>query len=240
MNKKPIGEVVEFGKKLVDSVKKKEEKDAVNNPDPREGMTPEQIQEYMKQEEEQLDGMLGKFLAANKPNPQEESVGQAEEEEEEIVTLDFDNNTATEKVGEGVAVRSEDGSVDLVKDPEVERKIKEAVEKHTETTKPTLQQKYQDMITDRIVSKAIASLVEKMSTAERETESLVSKTIGGAIGYSLSEKAGKEIYNQKHELRMAIAGGKVHYDKIPEWAKTYIDEYVYDAVGTLVDFVERD
>ena len=239
-DKKTIGEIVDFGKKLVGKISTEEKERLASNPDPREKMTPEEIEEFMRQEEAQLDGMLGKFLSISQPSFIEEQVGGAEEEEEEIVTLDFENNTVTEKIGEGVAVRNQDGSIDLVKDPEVERRVKELIEKNAEPLKPTLQQKYQDMITDRVISKAIGSLIEKFNKAEKEAEENVSNIVGGEIGYALSEKVSLQIYNQKAELRAAIAGGKVYYDKIPDWAKNYIDEYVYDAIGTLIDFVERD
>lgn len=233
--------------KLLDVINKsKELKEAAKPPegqsDPREGMSPEEIKEYMKKEEEQLYGKLDKFLSLN-PKPDTSSLTE-EDEEEETFTLDLEKKMVTQKLGEGVVMRDEDGTIHEVKDPKIKEAVKEAVAEVVEVKEPSVaeqvQKKYQDMITDRFVSKAIASIIERMNEVQKESEK---SAHDAGLGY-IAERLGNDLFtviqNQKLELRAAIAGGKVHYDKIPEWAKGYIDDHVQNALNSLIDFVERD
>ena len=197
--------------------------------------TQEEIAAQMAKDEAELDGYLNRFKTVALPDSG--NVVEEEDEDEEVFTLDLDTGIAYEKVGEGVAVRNEDGKFAMVDDFELEEKIKKMV---TEQQEPTLQQRYQDMITDRFVSKAISSLVDKYSRAARLAADNVQDTIGGEIGYALGDKVYEEVRKQKEELRAAIAGGRVNYDKIPTWAQFQIDEYIQDSLTALIDFVERD
>jgi len=197
--------------------------------------TQEEIEAQMAKDEAELDGYLNRFKTVALPDSR--NVVEEEDEEEEIFTLDLEKGMAFEKVAEGVAVRNEEGKFTVVDDFELEDKIKKLV---AEQQEPTLQQRYQNMITDHFVSKAIASLVSKYNMAATKASNDVEKTIGGEHGYALAQKVFEEVTKQKDELRAAIAGGKVHYDKIPSWAQFQVDEYIQDALSELIMLAERD
>lgn len=184
----------------------------------------EEVQAVMKKDEEEMDRYLARFPKLNEIA----DTSEIEDDEEEIITLDFDKNIAYEKVMEGIAVVGT-GNVDMID-----------LEEKPEPAKPTLQQKYQDMITDRFISKAVASLVAKMNDVGKEVFDTTSDKLPPGIGDNLACSLHDKVMEQKRELLAAIAGGKVHYDIIPEWAKPYIDDYVLEALNTLIDFVERD
>jgi hypothetical protein len=220
------GEVIEFKSKQEEEIR-----------DVREGMSQEEIEVFMKQEEEELNAHLGKFMLTN-VLPDTSSISE-DDEEDEIITLDFDKGTATEKILEG-AVLLADGKmhvIELQEDPGFAPRIREIVK---ESTEPTLQQKYYNMVVDRFVSKAIAQLIEKFNEVIKQSYDMVSDGLPAAIGDHLAWDVSDRITKQKRELQLAIAGGHVNYDKIPDWAKSHIDEYIYSALGTLIDFVQRD
>lgn len=213
--------------KVVEFVPKEQE-----TVDPRSTMTREEIEAFMRQEQAELDAHLNKFLGLM-PMPDTSDI--AEDEEEEVVTLDFEDGkmTATEKVSEGVIARDPEGNISEIHDPAIVEMVKKAYA-------PTLKDRYQDMITDRFVSKAISNLISKFNAAERAAFRATTSTLPYGIGDKLGNEFTDMIIKQKRELTLAIANGKVHYDRIPEWAKAHIDEYVMTALGTLIDFVERD
>lgn len=197
--------------------------------------TQEEIQAQMAKDEAELDGYLSKFKTVALPDSS--NVVEEEDEDEEVFTLDLEKGMAFEKVAEGVAVRNEEGKFAVVDDFELEDKIKKMV---AEQQEPTLQQRYQNMITDRFVSKAIGNLVQKYNQAAIKASKDIERTIGGEHGYALSQKVFEEVTKQKDELRAAIAGGKVHYDKIPSWAQFQVDEYIQDVLTELIFLAERD
>lgn len=204
--------------------------------DPRLTMTPAEIEAFMRQEEAEIDAHLNKFIGSI-PMPDTSSISE-EDEEEEIVTLDFEKGMATEKVAEGVLARDSQGNVTEVNDPVVVEIIKKTAMSVEE--EPTLKGKYQDMITDRFVSKAISSLIEKLNKTSNTIFDEATKSLPTAIGDHLAWEASEIITKQKRELQLAISGGQVRYDRIPEWAKSYVDEYIQSGLGALIDFVERD
>jgi hypothetical protein len=192
----------------------------------------------MRREEEEMHGKLNKFLSSN-PKPDTSSMTE-EDEEEETFSIDLEKNMVTQKVGEGVMQRDADGTMHEVKDPNVVEMVEEKVKEVAEPLKPTLQVKYGDMITERFVSKAIASIIERLVKIQKESGTIADEAGLSYIGDMVGDKMFETIQSQKNELRAAIAGGKIHYDKIPDWAKSYIDDHVNNALNTLIDLAERD
>lgn len=222
----------ELKEELVSSIKEEEVSE-----DPRDTMTPEEIAEYMRQEEEGLYGKLDKFLSLN-PKPDTSSL--EEDEDEETFTLDLANNLVTQKVGEGVLTRDANGDVVEVKDPKIIEMVEEKVKEVAQPAKPDLQVKYGDMVTDRFVSKAISSIIKRMVQTQEDIEKSTRNVGLSYIGDMVGDEAFEVVQKRKLELRAAIAGGRVHYDKIPDWAKSYIDDHVQNALNTLIDLAERD
>lgn len=224
--------------------KKKDEKKVVNMVPMLEQestdtyvMTQEEIDFVTARDEEELDNYLKKFEAVVLPDTSK--IEEEDEDEEETITLDFteDGVKAYEKMGEGVAVRNEDGTISLVDDVELADKIKKVLEKEEE---PPLKKKYDAMLHDLIVSKAIASLIKKVRQTEDDMIKVANEKRMGAMNGVLEKEITDSLYNKRIELRAAIRGNGVNYDKIPVWAESYISEYMQDAIGGLVELTERD
>ena len=200
-------------------------------------MTQEEIDFVTARDEEELDNYLKKFEAVVLPDTSK--IEEEDEDEEETITLDFTEEgiRAYEKMGEGVAVRDESGTISLVDDTELAEKIKKALEKDEE---PRLKKKYDVMLHDLIVSKAIASLIKKVRETEDDMIKVANAKRMGAVSGILEKEITDSLYDKRIELRAAIAGNGVNYDKIPVWAESYISEYMQDAIGGLVELTERD
>ena len=200
-------------------------------------MTQEEIDFVTARDEEELDNYLKKFEAVVLPDTSK--IEEEDEDEEETITLDFTEEgiRAYEKMGEGVAVRDESGTISLVDDTELAEKIKKVLEKDEE---PRLKKKYDVMLHDLIVSKAIASLIKKVRETEDEMIKVANAKRMGAVSGLLEREITDSLYDKRIELRAAIAGNGVNYDKIPVWAESYISEYMQDAIGGLVELTERD
>lgn len=210
-------------------------------PEERQGPTKEEIEEQMRRDEEELERHLRKYAAVN---PQSESSGvEEQDEEEETVTLDFTEEgvTAYEKVGEGVLMRDDKGNVTPVYDEEMIEQIKRVAVEPTEPT-PFDKEKnrFQDMITERLVSKAIAALLERLSAAQLGAEKAVKES---GLQY-LSDRTGDAVWTtidkQKKELKQAWNNGVLRYDNIPSWAMPWVEDYIKNGLNSLLDFVERD
>jgi hypothetical protein len=237
--KPTVKELVKTSKELKEAAKPQGA-----TPDPRANMTQEEIEEFMRREEELLFGKVDKFLALN-PKPDTSSL--EEEEEEETFTLDLENKVVTQKVGEGVVARDKDGTIHEVKDPNVVKMVEEAVKEVAppQPAKPELEIKYTDMVTQRFVSRAISSLLVKLRETAFETEKTIEKGLHQTfVGGELSHQAVSAIDAKRDELKLAYSNyprwGTVVYDKIPEWAIPYIDEYVERCINNLIDLGEQD
>lgn len=226
------------------SKKKNEKKVVPLTPAPVE-LTPEQIAEQMKKDEEEMDRRLARFMAAN-PMPESSGVEEQEDDEEETITLDFTEGgiKAYEKK-ETVIIKDEEGNIKqfssnytIEDEEEFVEKIKSIIE--TEK-KPPLQQKYQDMITEKLVSKAIAKMVSMLDKAAMETGRAVRASVRiPGVSDKLSTDTYELIYARKEELKKAWKYGRVDWDNIPEWAHTYIDEYIEEAIWGIASLTERD
>ena len=157
-----------------------------------------------------------------------EEIDDIEEGEEETFTLDFDKGVAIKQeviVGENI-IPKEDKEVVYV---EPERTFKDDLS---------------DLFIDTLTSKAIGSLIQKQRRLELEThEAMVRYTDGkmGALGPMLENETFKPMEKYLKELKGAYGySGNVHYDRIPDWAKGYIKDYITNFVRTTADFLLED
>ena len=165
-----------------------------------------------------------------------------DEEEEETITLDFTEEgvKAYQKVGEGVAVRNWNGELKVLEDDALIAKMKYLLNEEEKKEVPRLKAKYDNIFSEMLVIKAVASLIRKLNET---SEAMIKEANNKRMG-SLSSMFEKEIedsaFKKKMELRKCIVGNKVHYEDIPIWAEGYIDEYIQDAVSGLVELTERE
>jgi hypothetical protein len=205
--------------------KKDEKKKVVELPsrvveEPKE-LSQEEIEYVQQRDEEEIERHLSKFKTFNSVAS---SAGVQEEDEEEIITLDLEKGTAIEKRESVIA------GEDLLNQ----------IEKAVGLVKPKLQLQFADLITERFVSKAIASLIAKTNKAIEAIENSVEKEMkffNGAEGFSY--EASNPIYKRKDELRRAYYLGHVDYEKIPQWAEAYIQEYITNAINNMLDLTEQ-
>lgn len=202
-------------------------------------LTPEDIAEQMRKDDEEMEMKLKKF---HQDFPQSPSSGVEEQEEEETITMEFTEEgvKAYEKIEDSVYARDTNGDVSLVEDKSVSEQVKKAVRESAAPLKPLEQQRYQDMITDRLVSKALGSLLERLNEVQKDSENVVQKAGLGFLSERTSNAVYEAIDKQKIELRQSWNGGVINYEKIPGWAKPWIDDYIRNGLNTLLDFVERD
>lgn len=207
-----------------------------------EELTQEEIQAQMAKDEAELEGYLNKFQMI--PLPDSSLVEEEDEDEEdEIFTLDFDNNTAYEKIGEGVAVRDEDGNISLVNDEDLADKIKSILDKE-ESKEPVFKTEMNDMFTNILVSKAVASLLKKLRAAEDKI-TIDDRVFDGmgVLGGMLESTIVDAFFEKRAELRRCYISewdSRVDFNRVPEWAKGYIKEYIHNMMNGLVELTERD
>jgi hypothetical protein len=204
---------------------KKDEKKVVELPVREEivPLTDAEIEYIQQQDEAEIDQYLSKFKKFNSV-ADSSKVEEEEDEEEETFTLDLEKGVVYEKKEEVIA--GED--------------LFEQIKGVISESKPKLQVQFGDLITERFVSKAIASLIEKLNNAAQAAEEAAEEQMrffGGADG--IAEEASKPIYKRKEELKRSYYLGHVTYDKIPKWAESYIQDYIENAINTLLDFSER-
>lgn len=208
--------------------------------EPKE-LTKEEILRVQEQDEKEIQAALGKLGVINSAQPSTKEIEIEDEEEEETITLDFTEEgvKAYQKVGEGLAVRNENGEIQFFEDETLIEKMKRLINQE-EKEVPRLQTKYDNLFTELLVIKAVASLIRKLNET---SEAMVKEANNKRMG-SLSGMFEKEIedsaFKKKMELRKCIVGNKVHYEDIPVWAEGYIDEYIQDAVSGLVELTERE
>lgn len=200
--------------------------------EPRE-LTQEEIDFVTAQDQQELDGYLNKFKAVALPDA---SGVEEEDEEDEVVTLDFEEDgiKAYEKVAEGVLARDDEGGYTVVEDEALEEKIK------TMLDKPRIEAKYESFLRDGLVSKAVGSLLRKLADTEAAMIEEANKKRMGSLGGIFEQEITNSAYSKRIELRACISGGRVNYDKIPAWAEGYIDEYLKDAIGVIAELSERE
>lgn len=183
--------------------------------DPRDNMTPEQIQEFIRKEEETLARRIGKFaVEVPKPDTSELEV----EEEAEIFTLDLEKKTIEQKTD--AVIIGEEGLIDKVM-----------------AMAPANQ--YSDLIAGILVSKALANLIKLIKAEQDKVEEMAEKAVTTEQAKALSEMSRVVFNKQLAEIRACWITGtnNVKFDKIPAWAEAHIKRYIDDHLRSLIEFV---
>ncbi|PFK99856.1 hypothetical protein COJ01_17485 [Priestia megaterium] len=103
---------------------------------------------------------------------------------------------------------------------------------------PTFKDELQDLLINSVTSKAIASLLSKHRALDNELDELMSKRRMGELGDILDQEMDEMMNKRRQELRACYVGGDVRYEKIPEWAKRYVKEYIGNMIHGLAILVE--
>ncbi|PFP65217.1 hypothetical protein COK00_11390 [Bacillus cereus] len=160
-----------------------------------------------------------------------------EEEEEETITVDLENKTIYQKE-EGLMIKT-----DGVIDPSLTNTF-DVRNGHFGGTldltppKPAFQNELQDLLLNTVTSKAVASLLSKHSTLDTELDKLMENKRMGQLGSILDKEIDEMMTKRRMELRSCFIGEQVRYEKIPDWAKSYVREYIKNMVHGLSILVE--
>ncbi|MES9681718.1 hypothetical protein ABWK22_02135 [Gottfriedia acidiceleris] len=160
-------------------------------------------------------------------------VVEEEDEEEETITLDFENKTIFQKE-ESLIVKT-DGVIDPSKYTLPNECWMTGTISPIDLTppKPTFQNELQDLLLNTVTSKAVASLLGKHSNLDNEFDKLMETRRMGQLGSILGKEIDEIMYKRRMELRACFVGKQVKYEKIPEWAKSYVKEYIENMVHGL-------
>ena len=159
-------------------------------------------------------------------------VVEEEDEDEEVFTLDFDNNKAYSKE-EHLVVRDGDSifhaSLEVPTMP---------VNIQPQPPVDPFKNELQDLLLNTITSKAISSLLKKHYDLDTKIDNLFEKNRMGELGTILDNEIDSIMENRRKELRNCYAGPNVKYERIPKWAHNYVREYTKDLVHSIAILVE--
>lgn len=160
-----------------------------------------------------------------------------EEEEEETITVDLDNKTIYQKE-EGLMLKR-DGVIDasLINTFDIRNgHFGESLD--LTPPKPTFQNELQDLLLNTVTSKAVASLLSKHSALDTELDILMENKRMGQLGSILDKEIDDMMTKRRMELRSCFIGEQVRYEKVPDWAKSYVREYIKNMIHGLSILVE--
>lgn len=182
-----------------------------------------------------------------------------EENEEETFTLDFKNKKAFSKT-EGVIMSEHIDTSKIVANTITSNEFDNVYPfpgtsyPHSETpistlphnplpvelkpAEPTFKDELQDLLINSVTSKAIASLLSKHRALDNDMDQLLEKRRMGELGNMINKDIEDIMNKRRQELRACYVGADVRYEKIPEWAKPYIKEYIGDMIHGLAILVE--
>lgn len=150
------------------------------------------------------------------------------EEEEETFTINFDNQTIISKE-EYVAVKTDNPSIKSI-----------PIEKVAEPLKPTFQQEIENTFFNKLTSKAIASLIAKQRDLDLSIEEAIASKRMGKLNDILDREVSSVLNKRRQELRNCYAGPIVKYERIPDWAKGYIKEYIENMIHDMDALLSDD
>lgn len=173
------------------------------------------------------------------------------EEEEETITLDFDNQKIYQKEEHFItSISSKPFVVDpkagiISHDPKTGVTISDCVYRRptidTNTVipepvkeAPIFQTELNNLLVDTMTSKALASLLSKHRSVSDEVEELIHSKRMGELTDLLDSEIHNAMEKRRQEIRSCFIGGTVRYEKIPSWARSYVKEYIKDMVHGLV------
>lgn len=160
-----------------------------------------------------------------------------EEEEEETITVDLENQTIYQKE-EGLMLKT-DGVIDasLISTFDIRNgNFGETLD--LTPPKPTFQNELQDLLLNTVTSKAVASLLSKHSALDTELDILMENKRMGQLGSILDKEIDDMMTKRRMELRSCFIGEQVRYEKVPDWAKSYVKEYIKNMIHGLSILVE--
>ncbi|MGE7726943.1 hypothetical protein [Bacillus cereus] len=160
-----------------------------------------------------------------------------EEEEEETITVDLENQTIYQKE-EGLMLKT-DGVIDasLINTFDIRNGHFGGALDLT-PPKPTFQNELQDLLLNTVTSKAVASLLSKHSALDTELDILMENKRMGQLGSILDKEIDDMMTKRRMELRSCFIGEQVRYEKVPDWAKSYVKEYIKNMIHGLSILVE--
>lgn len=95
----------------------------------------------------------------------------------------------------------------------------------------TFKNELQDLLLNTITSKAVASLLAKHRALDTELDLLLENKRMGELRDLLDNEIDSVMEKRRRELKACYIGDKVRYESIPEWARTYVKEYMRDMIG---------
>jgi len=224
------------------------EKDNIKQFPVQRELTEEEIAARMAADEAEMERRLQHFAKHN-PMPESSGVEEQEDDEEETFTLDLESGEAYQVESTIVTREVEDeeiseGLAERIKKAEEKINVLDAIvvndEPGPEYEAYKEQERYGALIRDRFVSRAIGALIAELNRVDGESHKVFGESkLGIAIGGKLDEEFSNAIYKKKMELRAAYSGMTVKYDKIPDWAKNWIDEYIQGALNSLITLAEE-
>lgn len=162
-----------------------------------------------------------------------------EEDEEEIITLDFNNQSIYQKEESLMIKLNDESTVKELHNPN--NKLVAPVEKISVVEEPpSFQTELQTLLVDSITSKALASLLTKHRGLQDEISSLVDSKYLGELSTILDNEIDATMEKRRQEIRSCFASGIIRYDRIPTWAQSYIKEYIKDVVHEWAKSVEKE
>lgn len=189
-------------------------------------------------------------------NENQQPAYEVDEEEEESVTIDFENKTIYQKE-EGLILKGKGLVVDGVTDPDKIFTTRLAPTPDTtfptdqsgETItapvgaiappEPTFKDELQDLLLNSVTSKAIASLLSKHYDLDTDLDkTLNSNRRMGQLNNMIAGEVQRTMDKHRQELRACYVGSEVRYEKIPVWAKAYVKDYIRDMIHGLAILVD--
>lgn len=178
-----------------------------------------------------------------------------EEEEEETFTLDFDNKVAFSKEEHLIIKGDLDGDeassytwnnngltieeplTTIAKFPEPPISTLEYKPVEVKPVDP-FKNDLQELLLNTIASKAIGSLMKKHNTLDTKLDNLVYNHRMGQLGDLVGNEINDLMYKRRMELRSCFVGSEVRYEKVPDWARSYVKEYTRDMIHGLSVLIE--
>lgn len=158
---------------------------------------------------------------------EEEIEEEIEETEEEVITLNFDNMTATTQ--EGVIAREvvdgEAGEWTGISKADIEKLLPQ----------PTYKDKIMDKLIETITRKALTDYIGKLHNLMESFETgMMEQDIVFGHRLQLERDVSQKIDNQVGDIRKAIGYNSIDYDKIPDFVKPHVQNYIEKFVVDMI------
>lgn len=158
---------------------------------------------------------------------EEEIEEEIEESEEEVIKLDFNTMTATTQ--EGVIAREvvdgEAGEWTGLSKADIEKLLPQ----------PTYKDKLMDKLIESITRRALNDYIEKLKNLMEDFETSMRKeNIAFGHHLQLERDVSQKLDNQIFDIRKAMGYTTLEYDKIPDFVKPHVQDYIDKFIGDMV------